>query len=79
MVYPIKFLRHIQKRRSSYEHGYDHDDIVFCFGGYGTGIWPVKYLVELCHFYEANLSSRFRLHVSEYYPKYKEARRRLRE
>ena len=34
---------------------------------------------ELCHFYEANHSSRFWLHVSEYYPKYKEARRRLRE
>lgn len=34
---------------------------------------------ELCHFYEANHSSRFWFHVSEYYPKYKEARRRLRE
>lgn len=33
---------------------------------------------ELCHFYEANHSSRFWDHVSEYYPKYKEARRRLR-
>lgn len=34
---------------------------------------------ELCHFYEANHSSRFWEHVSKYYPKYKEARRRLRE
>ncbi len=34
---------------------------------------------ELCHFYEANHSYRFWDHVSEYYPKYKEARRRLRE
>jgi len=34
---------------------------------------------ELCHFYEANHSSRFWDHVSRYYPKYKEARKRLRE
>ena len=34
---------------------------------------------ELCHFYEANHSSRFWSHVSEYYPKYKEARKRLKE
>lgn len=33
---------------------------------------------ELCHFYEANHSSRFWAHVSKYYPKYKEARKRLR-
>ena len=33
---------------------------------------------ELCHFYEANHSSRFWAHVQEFYPKYKEARRRLR-
>lgn len=33
---------------------------------------------ELCHFYEANHSSRFWDHVARYYPKYKEARRRLR-
>ena len=33
---------------------------------------------ELCHFYEANHSPRFWAHVAEYYPKYKEARRRLR-
>ena len=33
---------------------------------------------ELCHFYEPNHSSRFWDHVSEYYPKYKEARKRLR-
>ena len=33
---------------------------------------------ELCHFYEANHSSRFWSHVGEYYPKYKEARKRLR-
>lgn len=34
---------------------------------------------ELCHFYEANHSPRFWSHVSEYYPKYKEARKRLKE
>ena len=34
---------------------------------------------ELCHFYEANHSSRFWAHVAKYYPRYKEARRRLRE
>ncbi len=33
---------------------------------------------ELCHFYEPNHSPRFWAHVEEYYPKYKEARRRLR-
>ena len=33
---------------------------------------------ELCHFYEANHSSAFWAHVEEYYPKYKEARKRLR-
>lgn len=33
---------------------------------------------ELCHFYEGNHSSRFWNHVSEYYPNYKEARKRLR-
>ena len=33
---------------------------------------------ELCHFYEANHSVRFWNHVSKYYPKYKEARKRLR-
>lgn len=33
---------------------------------------------ELCHFYEANHSSRFWAHVEKYYPKYKEARKRLR-
>ncbi len=33
---------------------------------------------ELCHFYEANHSDRFWRHVEEYYPKYKEARKRLR-
>lgn len=33
---------------------------------------------ELCHFYEANHSSRFWYHVEKYYPKYKEARKRLR-
>lgn len=33
---------------------------------------------ELCHFYEANHSSAFWYHVEEYYPKYKEARKRLR-
>ncbi len=33
---------------------------------------------ELCHFYEANHSLRFWRHVEEYYPKYKEARKRLR-
>lgn len=33
---------------------------------------------ELCHFYEANHSERFWRHVEEYYPKYKEARKRLR-
>ncbi len=34
---------------------------------------------ELCHFYEANHSSRFWRYVEEYYPHYKEARKRLRE
>lgn len=34
---------------------------------------------ELCHFYEANHSSKFWNHVESYYPKYKEARKRLRE
>lgn len=34
---------------------------------------------ELCHFYEANHSTRFWKHVSKYYPKYKEARKELRE
>ncbi len=33
---------------------------------------------ELCHFYEANHSERFWNHVYKYYPKYKEARKRLR-
>lgn len=33
---------------------------------------------ELCHFYEANHSAAFWQHVEEYYPKYKEARKRLR-
>lgn len=33
---------------------------------------------ELCHFYEANHSASFWQHVEEYYPKYKEARKRLR-
>lgn len=33
---------------------------------------------ELCHFYEPNHSPRFWNHVEEYYPKYKEARKRLR-
>lgn len=33
---------------------------------------------ELCHFYEANHSSKFWEHVSNYYPNYKEARKRLR-
>ena len=33
---------------------------------------------ELCHFYEPNHSSRFWDHVEKYYPKYKEARKRLR-
>ncbi len=33
---------------------------------------------ELCHFYEANHSSRFWDWVAKYYPKYKEARKRLR-
>lgn len=33
---------------------------------------------ELCHFYEANHSSKFWEHVEKYYPKYKEARKRLR-
>ncbi len=33
---------------------------------------------ELCHFYEANHSSKFWNHVSKYYPNYKEARKRLR-
>ena len=34
---------------------------------------------ELCHFYEANHSSRFWAHVSEYYPDYKKARKELRQ
>jgi len=34
---------------------------------------------ELCHFYEANHSKRFWNHVENYYPKYKEARKRLKE
>ncbi len=34
---------------------------------------------ELCHYYEANHSSAFWYHVEKYYPKYKEARKRLRE
>lgn len=33
---------------------------------------------ELCHFYEPNHSARFWAHVEKYYPKYKEARKRLR-
>lgn len=33
---------------------------------------------ELCHYYEPNHSDRFWAHVEEYYPKYKEARKRLR-
>lgn len=33
---------------------------------------------ELCHFYEANHSNLFWNQVSKYYPKYKEARKRLR-
>lgn len=33
---------------------------------------------ELCHFYEPNHSDRFWRHVEEYYPKYKDARKRLR-
>lgn len=34
---------------------------------------------ELCHFYEGNHSERFWNHVEKYYPKYKEARKRLKE
>lgn len=34
---------------------------------------------ELCHFYEANHSPKFWARVSEYYPDYKGARRRLRD
>ncbi len=34
---------------------------------------------ELCHFYEANHSPRFWQQVAKYYPKYKEARKRLKE
>ena len=34
---------------------------------------------ELCHFYEANHSKRFWDQVEKYYPKYKEARKRLKE
>jgi len=34
---------------------------------------------ELCHFYEANHSKQFWDHVARYYPKYKEARKRLRD
>lgn len=34
---------------------------------------------ELCHFYETNHSANFWRHVEEYYPHYKEARRRLKE
>ncbi len=33
---------------------------------------------ELCHFYEPNHSAMFWTHVEKYYPKYKEARKRLR-
>ncbi len=33
---------------------------------------------ELCHFYEPNHSKAFWNHVEEYFPKYKEARKRLR-
>jgi len=33
---------------------------------------------ELCHFYEANHSSKFWDYVEKYYPKYKDARKRLR-
>lgn len=33
---------------------------------------------ELCHFYEPNHSEYFWAHVEKYYPKYKEARKRLR-
>jgi len=33
---------------------------------------------ELCHFYEPNHSPKFWRHVEEYYPRYKEARKRLR-
>ena len=33
---------------------------------------------ELCHFYEANHSPKFWNYVSKFYPKYKEARKRLR-
>ena len=33
---------------------------------------------ELCHFYEPNHSFKFWAHVEKYYPKYKEARKRLR-
>lgn len=34
---------------------------------------------ELCHFYEGNHSHRFWALVEDYYPKYKEARKRLKE
>ncbi len=34
---------------------------------------------ELCHYYEPNHSSHFWAHVEQYYPKYKEARKRLRQ
>ena len=34
---------------------------------------------ELCHFYEPNHSSNFWNLVAKYYPKYKEARKRLRD
>ncbi len=34
---------------------------------------------EMCHFYEANHSKRFWAYVEEYYPKYKLARKRLRD
>lgn len=34
---------------------------------------------ELCHFYEGNHSKKFWCLVSEYYPNYKEARKRLKE